>query len=131
MEKDPSQYFLESINALSYNIEQKYGQFLENFDGDITHFDEIRDLLHLHLHTSLISPLRVIPQPKKVTSNEQMMINRALEIMKEKNTDHFFVSSLHGKKNGVQAKNIETILNLIQKRVFKPIARNFELIKKN
>lgn len=131
MEKNPSQDFINSINALSYDIEEKFGHIFEGFDGDITHFSEIKALLDLHLHTSLIYPLKVIIQPKKYTSHEQMMINRALEIMKEKSTNHFFVSSLHDKQKEFQLNDAEAILNLIEKRIFQPINKDFNLIKKN
>ena len=120
MEENPSQDFLDAISALSYDIEEKFGHLLENFDGDITQFSEIRGLLDQHLPTSLVYPLKVITQTKKITPDEQIIINRAIKIMKEKNTDHFFVSSLHEKKKGFQVKDAETILNLIQKRIFNP-----------
>ncbi|MFX1419985.1 MAG: hypothetical protein ACFE9N_13790, partial [Promethearchaeota archaeon] len=123
MEKNPTQDFLESVKALSYDIEEKFGYLLENFNGDITQFNKIRDLLEFHLHTSLLSPLKVITQSERNASKEQMIINQALEIMKEKNTDHFFVSSLHEKKKGIHVDDIETILNLIQKKVFQPITK--------
>ncbi len=51
--------------------------------------------------------------------------------MKEKNTDHFFVSSLIEKKKGFQVNDAETILNLIQKRIFQPIAKNKNLVKRS
>ncbi|TKJ23271.1 MAG: hypothetical protein CEE43_03825 [Promethearchaeota archaeon Loki_b32] len=121
MEKNPSHDFLDSLNALSYDIEEKFGYLLKDFDGDITQFSEIKGLLDHHLPTSLIYPLKVITQAKRITPDEQIIINRAIKIMKEKNTDHFFVSSLHEKKKGFQVKDAETILNLIQKRIFQPI----------
>lgn len=121
MEKNPSQDFLDSINALSHNIEEKYGIILENFDGDLSKFYGIKDLLEQHLHTSLIYPLKVAPQNKKINSEEKTMINRALEIMKEKNTDYFFVSFLLSKKKGFQVRDAETILKLINKKIFQPI----------
>jgi len=121
MEENPSKDFLDSINALSYNIEERFGHLFEDFDGDITQFSEIKGLLDQHLPTSLIYPLKVITQTKRITPEEQIIINRAIKIMKEKNTDHFFVSSLHEKKKGIQVSDAETILNLIQKRIFQPI----------
>jgi len=121
MEENPSQEFLDSLNALSYDIEEKFGHLFEDFDGDITQFNEIKDLLEVHLHTTLISPLRVRTHTKKITSDEQIMINRAIKTMREKATDHFFVSSLFEKKKGFQVSDVETILNLIQKRVFQSI----------
>ena len=120
MEENPSQDFLDSINALSNDIEEKYGILLEDFDGNITQFSGIKDLLEQHLHPSLIYPLKVSPQDKRIKSDEKTMINRALEIMKEKNTDYFFVSFLLTKKKGFQVRDAETILNLIHKKIFQP-----------
>ncbi|MCK4479359.1 MAG: hypothetical protein KAV01_02435 [Candidatus Lokiarchaeota archaeon] len=120
MEENPSQDFLDSINALSNDIEEKYGILLEDFDGNITQFSGIKDLLEQHLHPSLIYPLKVTPQDKRIKSDEKTMINRALEIMKEKNTDYFFVSFLLTKKKGFQVRDAETILNLIHKKIFQP-----------
>jgi len=131
MEENPSQDFIDSINALSFDLEEKFGHLFEDFDGDITQFSEIKGLLDLHLHTSLIYPLKVITQNKKITSDEQIIINRALKIMKEKNTDHFFVSSLYDKQKEFQLNDAEAILNLIEKRIFQPINKDFNLIKKN
>jgi len=121
MEENPSRDFLDSITALSHDIEENYGKLLENFNGDIAPLQGIKGLLEQHLHTSLIYPLKVISQNKGIKSYEKTMISRALEIMKEKNTDYFFVSFLLGKKKGFQVRDAETIFNLIHKNIFKPI----------
>lgn len=121
MEEKPSKDFLDSINVLLYDIEEKYGILLEDFNGDLTEFYGIKDLLEQRLHTSLIYPLKVITQNRRIKSDEKTMINRALEIMKEKNTDYFFVSFLLAKKKGFQVRDAETILKLINKKIFQPI----------
>ena len=121
MEENPSQDFLDSINTLSRDIEEKFGIFLEDFDGDAAPFNEIKDLIELHLSTSLIYPLKLGPQNIRMKSDERAMINRVQEIMKEKDTDYFFVSFLLAKKKGFQVKDAETILNLINKKIFQPL----------
>ncbi len=121
MEEKPSKDFLDSINVLLYDIEEKYGILLEDFDGDLTEFYGIRNLLEQSLHTSLIYPLKVTPQNRRIKSDEKTMINRALEIMKGKKTDYFFVSLLLAKKKGFQVRDAETILKLINKKIFRPI----------
>jgi hypothetical protein len=121
MEENPSQDFLDSINTLSRDIEEKFGIFLENFDGDAAPFNEIKDLVEQHLSISLIYPLKLGPQNIRMKSDERAMINRVQEIMKEKDTDYFFVSFLLAKKKGFQVKDAETILNLINKRIFQPL----------
>ncbi len=123
MEKNPSQDFLNSLNALLYDIEEKFGHLFEDFDGDITHFKEMGDLLDDHLHISLISPLKLVSHSKRLTAEENMMINKAVNIMKEKNTDHFFVLSLFDKMKEIRVNDAETILNLIQKEIFQPMRK--------
>jgi hypothetical protein len=120
MEENPSQDFLDSIHNLSNDIEEKFGILLEDFDGDVTPFKEIKGLLEQHLYSSLIYPLKVTHTNIRIKSEEKVMINRALEIMKEKNADYFFVSFLLTKKKGFQVKDAETILNLIHKKIFQP-----------
>ena len=120
MKEHPSQAFLESIKALSYDIDNKYGETIAKFDGNISKFIGIKELLDQHLVTSLIYPLKVEPQDIKITSDEKSFINRALNIMKKRNTDYFFVSYLLSTKKGFQAKDAETILNLINKKIFQP-----------
>ena len=120
MDENPSQDFLDSIRNLLNDIEQKYGILLKDFDGNVTPFNEIKDLLEKHLYSSLIYPLKLEPQNIKIKPEEKAMINRALEVMKEKETNHFFVSLLLAKKKGFQVKDAETILNLIHKKIFQP-----------
>ncbi len=56
----------------------------------------------------------------KKNSEENALINRAQSIMKKKNTDYFFVSNLLSTKKGFQVKDAETILKLIEKKIFQP-----------
>ena len=121
MDENPSQYFLESITNLSNDIEEKFGTLLEDFHGNVAPFTEIEGLIEQHLYSSLIYPLKLEPQNIKIKSDEKSMINRALETMKEKNTDYFFVSFLLEKKKGFQVRDAETILNLIHKKIFQPL----------
>jgi hypothetical protein len=120
MKENPSQDFLDSIKALSYDIDAEYGEQIANFTGDISYFKNVKDLLDKHLETSLIYPLKVETQGVKVNSEEKILINRAQSIMKKRNNDYFFVSYLLSTKKGFQVKDAETILNLIEKKIFQP-----------
>jgi len=120
MDENPSQNFLDSITNLLNDIEEKFGILLKDFHGDVTPFKGIKDLLEQHLYSSLIYPLKLEPQNIRIKPEEKAMINRALEIMKEKDTDYFFVSFLLAKKKGFQVKDAETILNLIRRKIFHP-----------
>ena len=120
MKENPSQDFLDSIKALSYEIDTIYGDRIANFTGDISHFTSVKDLLDKHLETTLIYPLKVEAQNIKKNSEENALINRAQSIMKKKNTDYFFVSNLLSTKKGFQVKDAETILKFIEKKIFQP-----------
>ncbi len=120
MKENPSQDFLESIKNLSYDIDNKYGKQIENFKGNITSFTGIKNLLDLHLQTSLIYPLQIVKQDVKLKSEEKSMVNKAKSVMKKKNINYFIVTDLLSIRKGFSAKEAEIILNLIQKTVFQP-----------
>ena len=120
MKENPSQDFLDSIKSLEYDIDNKYGDDILHFTGNIDKFAGIKDLLDQHLETSLIYPLELKPQNVKVSSDEKALITRAEEVMKMRKTDYFFLSYLLYDKKGFQVKDAETVLNLIGKKIFKP-----------
>jgi hypothetical protein len=120
MKESPSHDFLESIKELSYDIDKNYGNSIENFKGQTAGFMGIRDLLELHLQTSLIFPLQIVDQDIKLKSDEKSLVNRAKAVMKRKQKDYFIVTNLLSIKKGFYAKEAELILNLIKKKVFQP-----------
>jgi hypothetical protein len=120
MKENPSQDFLDSIKALSYEIDTTYGDQIVNFTGNISNFKDVGELLDKHLETSLIYPLYLETQNIKVNSEEKSLISRAINIMEKKNTNYFFVSHLLSTKKGFQVKDAETILKLIDKKIFQP-----------
>ncbi|MFX1376189.1 MAG: hypothetical protein ACFFA0_10275 [Promethearchaeota archaeon] len=120
MKENPSQDFLDSIKSLSYDIDDKYGDDIAHFTGNIKEFADIKSLLDQHLETSLIYPLEIKTQDVKTTSDEKAMINRAKDVMKMKNVDYFFLSYLLYARKGFQIKDAETVLKLIDKRIFQP-----------
>jgi len=118
MKENPSQDFLESIKALSYDIDKRYGNIIESFNGNITPFKGVGELLEQHLQTALIYPLKIIKLDIKLKSDEKSMVNRAKAFMRKKNKDYFTVTSLLSIRKDFDAKEAETILNLIKKKVF-------------
>jgi hypothetical protein len=120
MKENPSQDFLDSVKELSYDIDEQYGEDIAHFTGNIDKFQDIKVLLNKHLETTLIYPLELNPQDIKLSSDEKAMINRAKDIMKMKNTNYFFVSYMLYTKKGFQIKDAEILLDLIDKKVFKP-----------
>ena len=122
MKDNPSEDFIKSIDLLSKEIDDKFGENIENFDGNVAIFQGIRRILEKYLQVALIYPLKVAKRKKiKVTQNEKTIIDRALKTMEQRKSDYFYVSSLFGKKSKFQVKDAEDILNLIKKNIFIPI----------
>ncbi|MFX1278705.1 MAG: hypothetical protein ACFFA3_04760 [Promethearchaeota archaeon] len=120
MKENPSQDFLDSIKFLSYDIDEIHGDDLANFKGNTSKFQDIKDLLDKHLETSLLYPLELKPQDVKVSSDEKALITRAEEVMKMRKTDYFFLSYLLYARKGFQIRDAETVLKLIEKKIFQP-----------
>ena len=120
MKENPSHDFLESIKELSYDIDNKYGNLIESFKGNLRNFTGIKDLLEQHLQTSLIYPLQIVKKDVKLKSDEKSIVNRAKTIMKRNNMDYFIVTNLLSVRKEFDAKDAEIILNLIKKKIFQP-----------
>ncbi|MFX1357002.1 MAG: hypothetical protein ACFFA8_06920 [Promethearchaeota archaeon] len=122
MKENPSEDFLDSIKTLSYDIDEKYGNLFQNFDGEISKFEGIKDLIENRLPIKLIYPLKIDESVKiKMNKTEKSMISKAKEIMKISNTNHFYVSKLFSLKEGFQVKDANIILELINKAIFQTL----------
>ncbi|MHA2393788.1 MAG: hypothetical protein ACXAEX_17770 [Promethearchaeota archaeon] len=122
MKDNPSEDFLKAVDLLSVDIDENLGAHLVKFDGDLKPFNQIQKIIEKHLQIALIYPLKVVKDEKvKISTIEKQIIERALKVMEQKNTDHFYVSNLFG-KNKFQVKDAENILTLIKKKIFTPIA---------
>ncbi|MFW9902450.1 MAG: hypothetical protein ACFFDY_14380 [Candidatus Thorarchaeota archaeon] len=122
MKDSPSEGFIESVDLLSKEIDDQFGKNLENFDGNLAMFKDIRNILEKHLPIALIYPLKFEGNKNvKLSQNEKSIIERTVTIMKKKNQDHFYVANLLGKKSRFQVKDAEDILKLIKKSIFIPI----------
>lgn len=120
-EDNPSKEFETALEPLSQDIEKIYGERLENFDGEITQFKGIKELLEKHLCISLVYPLKINKSLGiKLQKIEKSIINQATSIMRKRNLDHFYVSHLMSQKE-FDPKRAEIILNLINKKIFLPI----------
>jgi len=121
MKELPSQHFYNSINALSYEIEEKYGTLLEEFSGELQPFREIEVLIKKHLGTAFLYPLKLVGTGEAIiTTNEKEMINRALFLMKTNKKKYCYTTQLMREK-GFNSKDIETIFSLIDKKIFQPM----------
>lgn len=121
MKESPSKFFLYLIEDLAYNIYKNYGNVIDTFKGDVKPFQSIEALLKQHLNVSFIYPLRIAQIEKlekiRITQSERLYINKAVSLMKTNNLDHFHIKSLLPGKE-CSSKDIEIMLNLIEKKIF-------------
>jgi hypothetical protein len=68
-----------------------------------------------------VYPLKVYePKTLKLDAVEKNLVKKALDVMKKKNSDYFYVSYLLSEKE-YNIKSAEKILQLIEKKVFRPV----------
>ena len=117
----PSHFFIESITNLSTDIEDKFGNLLENFQGQTTPFEDVELLLKKHMKTSILYPLKISEKKGiKITPNEKAIILKASSILKKQKKDYFYTTFLLSERD-IDSKEIDAIVNLIDKGIFIPI----------
>jgi len=121
MKEHPSSVFLYSLEDLTYDLYKYYGKLVEEFSGDIKPFKSIEKLLKHHLNTTITYPIILTKIDKlekvKLNQTERAFVNKAISFMKSNNSEHFFLNSLLPGKE-CSPKDIEIIINLIEKNVF-------------
>ena len=124
MKDKPSKHFQESIDKLSVEIEEQYGDEVRDELAQKKSFYGIHKLIKKHLHTSFVLPLQ-IKQKKdvKLSTDEKDLVKKAKHIMKKRNQDHFFSSFLLSEEK-LNVDQIELIFDLLEKGVFEPIQIN-------
>ena len=121
MSDKPSEDFYHSLNELSYEIEEQYGEKIQKFSYHTSAFTGLYDIIQKHLKTAFIFPLRIKEREGvKLNSSEREIINSAQRLMKHNNLDYFFVSFLFTEKK-IEPEQIEAIFNLIEKDILQPI----------
>jgi hypothetical protein len=97
MRESPSRYFLYSVEELAYDIYKNYGNFIDEFNGDIAPFKGIEELLKRNLNP--------------------FFVNKAVHLMKTENKDYFYLHSLLPERE-CSLRDVESFQNLIDKKVF-------------
>ena len=119
MKQNPSNYILNSVEKLSYDIDKEYGEYFSNFTGEMSHFRGLDKLIESHLHISLVYPYKIdYKKIDELNKRERMIIHRATNITKT--SSHFYILFLIP-ENEWKYRNFKTILNLIEKKVFYPV----------
>ncbi|MCK4479591.1 MAG: hypothetical protein KAV01_03595, partial [Candidatus Lokiarchaeota archaeon] len=121
MKEHPSSVFLYSLEDLTYDLYKYYGKLVEEFSGDLKPFKSIEKLLKHHLNTTITYPIILAKidnlDKVKISQTERLYVNKAISFMKSNNSEHFFLSSLLPGKE-CSPKDIEIIINLIEKNIF-------------
>ena len=121
MAEAPTMELLNSMRVLAKNVEENFGSYIRKFDGNVKPFQGLRDIIENTLEIKMIYPLKVDwNKSGKLSSSEDRVLKRAIKLMKEQNTEYFFVTHLLEKEKKFQYKTAETILNLINKNFFIP-----------
>jgi len=120
MSDKPSQEFLNSVEELSFEIEEKYGEKIQKFSYDIKAFVGMHDLIQKHLNTAFVSPLRIHePEAVELSPTESSIIKKVKKIMKLNKLDYIFTSFLFTEEE-IEAEQIEAIFDLIEKDILQP-----------
>lgn len=120
-EDNPSNDFMDSLDPLSHDLDKQYGKLIKNFDGETTQFEGIKALLEKHLQISLVYPLKVvITDNTKLKGEEKTLVNQALNYMKKRNSEYFYISYLMS-EGDFNPKRAEKILGLIERKIFQPV----------
>jgi hypothetical protein len=118
MSETPSQDFVNSVKNLSEEINTKYHQQLENFRGKTNDFQGMKYSIAKHLNTNLIYPLKLnLNRKTRLTSGQKSIIQRIKSVMKQNNSEYFYVAQLFSERKGFQTGWGVAILKLIEKGV--------------
>jgi hypothetical protein len=124
LKSPPSKAFLYSIYDLGLEIYEKYGNLIEKFEGILSPFKNIEELIEKHLHTSLAYPLKINYMKKiKLDNDEKELLKRANKFMESQNFNYFYSIYLLP-ENECEPNDFEIMVNLIEKGVFVPIRDN-------
>jgi hypothetical protein len=120
LSRSPAEPFIEAVDNLAYDIYEKFGHLIEYFNGDVTVFENITDLLENHLQISLILPMSVKKSVKvNLNADEKFLYNKALYLIKKSNLKYIMLSELLNERE-FKPEFAIPILNLITKCVFVP-----------
>jgi hypothetical protein len=117
--KSPSKYLIYSIEQFAYDIYKNYGNLIDSFNGETVPFTGIEDLLRQHFNPFFLYPVKLpeIDKIRKVrlTQNEMKFVNKAVDLMKAKNQDYFYIRDLMSEKEFTQSE--KEIIKAIYERI--------------
>jgi len=117
--KSPSKHFIYSIEEFAYDIYKNYGNLIDSFKGETVPFTGIEDLLRQRFNSFFLYPVK-LPETDKIrkgrlTQNEMKFVNKAVDLMKAKNQDYFYIRDLMSEKEFTQSE--KEIIKAIYERI--------------
>lgn len=121
MKDTPSNEFLEALRLTTIETDEKFGQFLVDFDGDVRPFTYAERLFMQRLETGLLYPLKIVEVPNiKLSTLEKEMIKRVKIHLKSTNSTRFNVFDIVD-KNTINPQEVKVFIDLMKKKLFQPI----------
>ncbi|TFG00643.1 MAG: hypothetical protein EU542_07880 [Promethearchaeota archaeon] len=120
MKDMPSNEFLNSIKDLSYELKEKFGKYLEDFNGDIRPFKYVDRLIIKHLNGELLNPLKISEvNESKLSQAEKNLISKIRKLQKINEADYVLFRELVQERS-CDPEEILLINKLIEKGILKP-----------
>ena len=124
IKETPSNEFLDALRLITIEMDERFGRFLINFDGDLGPFKYVERLFIQKLETGILYPLRISENPKvKLSSSEKDLIKNVKKYLLSSNSDKFMISSFIDKDN-IDSVDVKLFSELVEKRIFQPITEN-------
>ncbi|MFX1355582.1 MAG: hypothetical protein ACFFGP_16630, partial [Promethearchaeota archaeon] len=121
MKETPSNEFLEALRLTTIETDEKFGRFLEGFDGDLRPFKYVERLLMQRLKTSFLYQLKIVEMPNiKLNTLEKDLIMRVKKHLKSTTSTHFTVLDFID-KDAINPLEVKLFIDLMEKRIFIPI----------
>ena len=116
----PSNEFLLAVDNLIEEIDYRYGHLIEGYQGDITKFDGIIEIIEKYLGVNLLFPFNFNANLNHTfTPEEKDVLYKAYDAMKQTNENYFYLSQILNETN-FDLKTAEIILKFISQDIFTP-----------
>jgi hypothetical protein len=124
MKETPSNEFLEALRSVTIEIDEEFGRFLIDFDGDISPFIYVEPMLMQRLNTGILYPLKLVELSNiKLKTVEKEMIIQVKKFLKFSNSTHFTILDFID-KNEIDFHEVKVFIDLMEKKIFQPILRD-------
>jgi hypothetical protein len=120
MGSKPSNEFLLAVDNLVEEIDYRYGDLIEGYQGDINKFNRIIDIIEKYLDVNLLYPFNFNANLNYTfTPEEKELLYKVYDTMKQTNKNYFYLSQILSETK-FDLKIAEIILKFISQDIFTP-----------